>query len=102
MEILAINLFSTKSARVTEFDAKKVIFFQFNVFGRNIKETTLERYFTEKINDNDLSGFTFVKKRFCNIFLVTFIMFKPVEVEKCIEYMRQKSNDAAEVIRPTM
>ena len=62
MEILAINLFSPKSARVTEFDAKKVIFFQFNVFGRNIKETTLERYFTEKINDNDLLGFTFVKK----------------------------------------
>ena len=62
MDIFAINVFSTKSARVSEFDAKKVIFFQFNVFGRNIKETTLERYFTEKINDNDLLGFTFVKK----------------------------------------
>ena len=29
-------------------------------------------------------------------------MFKPAEVEKRIEYMRQKSSDAAEVIRPTL
>ena len=37
--------FTTKSARFTKFDNQNVILFQIKVTGRNIKETTLARYF---------------------------------------------------------
>ena len=45
LEILFISSFSTNSARFSEFDAGNVILFQIKVFGRNIKETALTRYF---------------------------------------------------------
>ena len=41
------------SARLTEFDTGNVVSFQIKVSGRNIKETTLARYFikvTRQIN----------------------------------------------------
>ena len=37
--------FTTSSARFSEFDAGNVILFQIKVFARNIKGTTLARYF---------------------------------------------------------
>ena len=40
-----MNSFSTSSAKFSEFDAGNVILFQIKVFGRNIKETTLAKYF---------------------------------------------------------
>ena len=45
LEILFVRLFTTSSARFSEFDSQNVILFQIKVFGRNIKKTTLARYF---------------------------------------------------------
>ena len=45
MEILFISSFFTNSARFIEFDTGNVILFQVKVFGRNIKEITLGKYF---------------------------------------------------------
>ena len=45
LEILLVSSFTTSSARFTECDSKNVIFFQIKVFDRNVKETTLARYF---------------------------------------------------------
>ena len=45
--MLFISLFSTSSAKFNEFDSGNVILFQIKVFGRNIKETTLPRYFVK-------------------------------------------------------
>ena len=39
------KLFTTSSARFSEFDCLKVILLQIKVFDRNIKETTQETYF---------------------------------------------------------
>ena len=36
---------STSSAKFSKFDAEKIILFQIQVFGTNIKEITLARYF---------------------------------------------------------
>ena len=43
--MLFIGSFTIISARFSKFDAGNVILFQIKVFGRNIKETTLARYF---------------------------------------------------------
>ena len=43
--ILFLGSFTTSSARFSEFDAGSVILFQVKVFSRNIKKTTLARYF---------------------------------------------------------
>ena len=40
-----MGLFTTSSARFSEFDASNVILFRITVFAINIKETTLVRYF---------------------------------------------------------
>ena len=40
-----MSSFLTSSAKFSKFDAGKVILFQIKVFRRNIKETTLGRYF---------------------------------------------------------
>ena len=45
LEILFVSSFSTSFAKFSEFDAGNVILFPIKVFGRNIKETTLARYF---------------------------------------------------------
>ena len=45
LEILFINPFTTSSARFIRFDARNVSQFQIKIFGRNINETTLIRYF---------------------------------------------------------
>ena len=45
LQILLIGSFTTSSARFSEFDAGNVKLFQIKVFARNIKETTLARYF---------------------------------------------------------
>ena len=37
--------FSTSSAKFKKFDAGNMILFQIKVFARNIKDTTLARYF---------------------------------------------------------
>ena len=37
--------FTTSCAKLRKFDAGNVILFQIKVFGRNIKETKLARYF---------------------------------------------------------
>ena len=37
--------FTTSSARFSLFDARDVILFQIKTFGRNMKETTLARYY---------------------------------------------------------
>ena len=42
-----VSLFSTSSAKFSESDSGNVILFQIKVFGRNIKETTLARYFVK-------------------------------------------------------
>ena len=47
--ILFIGSFTTSSARFSEFDTGNIILFQIKVFARNIKETTLARYFI-KVN----------------------------------------------------
>ena len=47
--ILFIGSFTTSSARFSEFDTGSIILFQIKVFARNIKETTLARYFI-KVN----------------------------------------------------
>ena len=47
LEILYISSFFTSSAKFSKFDAGNVILFQIKVFGRNIKETTPERYLTK-------------------------------------------------------
>ena len=36
---------STSSAKFSKFDAENIILFQIQVFGTNIKEITLARYF---------------------------------------------------------
>ena len=43
--MLLIGSFTKSSARFSEFDAGNVILFQVKVFDRNIKGTTLARYF---------------------------------------------------------
>ena len=45
LQILFISSFSTSSTKFSEFDAGNVILFQVKIFGRNIKETMLARYF---------------------------------------------------------
>ena len=40
-----ISSFSTGFAKFSEFDAGNMILFQIEVFGRNIKVTTLTRFF---------------------------------------------------------
>ena len=40
-----VSSFSTNSARFSKFDSRNVILFQIKVSGRNIKETSLVRYF---------------------------------------------------------
>ena len=45
LEILLITPFNTSSAKFSVFDVQNVILFQIKVFGRNIKETVLVRYF---------------------------------------------------------
>ena len=43
--MIVIGSFTTCPARLNDFDAGNVILFQIEVFARNIKETTLARYF---------------------------------------------------------
>ena len=43
--ILFVSSFTTNSTRFSNFDIRNMILFQMKVFGRNIKETTLARYF---------------------------------------------------------
>ena len=45
LEILPVSSFITSSARFSKFDGQSVILFQIKVFGKNIKENTLARYF---------------------------------------------------------
>ena len=45
MEILFIILFTTSSARFSEFNNGNVILFEIKASGRNVKETTVARYF---------------------------------------------------------
>ena len=45
LEILLANPVTTSSVSFSEFDSRNTILFQIKVFGRNIKETTLARYF---------------------------------------------------------
>ena len=45
MEILFIRFLPTSSAKFSEFDSGNMILFQIKIYGRNIKETTLARYF---------------------------------------------------------
>ena len=45
LEILSVTSFTNSSARFSEFDSRNLILFQNIFFGRNIKETTLVRYF---------------------------------------------------------
>ena len=40
-----MSSFFTSSAKFSEFDAGNVILFQIKVFSRNMKETTLARFF---------------------------------------------------------
>ena len=49
LEILFRSSFTISSARFSEFDARNVIAFQIKLFGGNIKETTLARYYI-KVN----------------------------------------------------
>ena len=42
---LFIGSFTISSARFNEFDVGNMILFEIKVFGRNIKETKLRRYF---------------------------------------------------------
>ena len=49
LEIPFVNLFATSSARFIEFATRNLVLFQIKVFGRNVKETTLARYFI-KVN----------------------------------------------------
>ena len=49
LEIFFIRSLSTRSARLSEFDAGNMILFQIKVLGRNIKETTVARNFI-KVN----------------------------------------------------
>ena len=42
LEILFVRLFTTSSARFSEFDSQNVILFQIKVFGRNIKDYASE------------------------------------------------------------
>ena len=45
LDILFVSSFTTNSTRLSNFDIRNMILFQMKVFGRNIKETTLTRYF---------------------------------------------------------
>ena len=45
LKIFFVRSFTISSARFNEFDSRNVILFQIKVFGSNIKETTLARYF---------------------------------------------------------
>ena len=45
LDILFVSSFTTNSTRFSNFDIRNMILFQMKVFGRNIKETTLSRYF---------------------------------------------------------
>ena len=45
LDILFVSSFTTNSTRFSNFDIRNMILFQMKVFGRNIKETTLARYF---------------------------------------------------------
>ena len=53
-----MSSFSTSSAKFSKFDAGKVLLFQIKVFGRNIKETMLARYF---IKVTARPGFTWLR-----------------------------------------
>ena len=45
LDILFVSSFTTNSTRFSNFDIRNMILFQMKGFGRNIKETTLARYF---------------------------------------------------------
>ena len=45
LEVLFMRSFFISSGKLSEFDAGNVILLQIKVFGRNIKEATLPRYF---------------------------------------------------------
>ena len=47
--MLFISSFFTNSAKFIKFGAGNGVLFQIKVFGRNIKETTLARYFIKVI-----------------------------------------------------
>ena len=53
-----MSSFSTSSAKFSEFDAWNMILFQIKVFGRNIKMTTLAKYF---IKVTAWPGFTLLR-----------------------------------------
>ena len=44
-----MNFFSISSAKFSEFESGNVILFEIKVYDRNIKETTLVRYFIKVI-----------------------------------------------------
>ena len=45
LETLFASSFCTNSVKFREFDTRNLILFQIKVFGVNIKETTLAKYF---------------------------------------------------------
>ena len=45
LEILSVSSFTASYVRLSESESRNVIFFQIEVFYRNIKKTTLARYF---------------------------------------------------------
>ena len=45
--VLIISSFTTSCTRFSEFDSRKVILLQIKIFGRNIKENILARYFSK-------------------------------------------------------
>ena len=45
LDILFVSSFTTNSTRFSNFDIGNMVLFQIKVFGRNIKETALARYF---------------------------------------------------------
>ena len=45
MQILFVGSFTASSTRFIEFDAGNMILFQIKVYGRNIKGTTVAKYF---------------------------------------------------------
>ena len=55
-------LITISSVRFSEFDAGNVISFQTKVFGRNIKETTLVRYFIEVTARSSFTRLSVIKQ----------------------------------------
>ena len=55
--------FTTKSARFTKFDNRNVILFQIKVSGRNIKETTLARYFIKVTARQSFTRLSVIKRK---------------------------------------